>query len=98
MQRMQHAAYIQALPQTIDLPVVWPADDVQRLCCAHAKRQVAEQRKQWDDWWATVKDAKRGGNTIEQADLDWALACVVSRAFKGPFIGSSKRVRPFLRL
>lgn len=90
---LQHHAYIEALPRDVDLPAMWPSKQVERLSNPHLLQRIQEQRQQWRAWWQGVSKACQPGNSISEADLQWALASVVSRAFKGPFIASNKQVR-----
>ena len=90
--RVQYKEYVTSLPSEVDLPALWPEVDVARLRCAHVQRQVAAQREQWAQWWRELA-AAGGAGGVTEGRLGWALACVCSRAFKGPYIGSSSQAR-----
>jgi hypothetical protein len=89
---MQFAPYINSLPdlETMDLPTLWPKDEVATLRCAHVIAAIAEQRTLWSGWCQDL----RGCPTFDASkeEVQWALSCVTSRTFKGPYIGSSARV------
>ncbi len=48
--------------------------------------QVKEQRQQWQELWSGFK-RQHPDTKLTHARLMWALQCVRSRAFSGPFPG-----------
>ena len=54
--------------------------------------QVKEQRSSWTSWYKQLKEATPS-TPITEADWLWALSCVRSRTFSGPYIGSSLQDR-----
>jgi hypothetical protein len=91
---VQFHLYLQTLPKRVDLPYFWTPDEVASLQSPHLQNRIAEQREEWQGFWQQVRKAA-GTHRITQQDLEWALSCVVSRSFKGPYIASSGKVCPW---
>ncbi|KAI7838732.1 hypothetical protein COHA_007528 [Chlorella ohadii] len=80
--------YIEQLPSSIDTPVRWSEAELEELQYAPAIKEIRQQqaawRQQYDKFCAA---AKQGKHSYE--DFLWALENVRSRAFSGPYTGSS---------
>ena len=56
--------------------------------------QVQQQQQSWHEHYKNVQKASTG-STVSEAELIWALECVRSRAFSGPYSGVlAKTARP----
>eukprot|EP00892_Ulva_mutabilis_P005203 jgi/Ulvmu1/3054/UM015_0094.1 len=80
--------YIAALPEAVDLPCLWDQKSVERIRNAGLRGRIAAQAAEWHGWHEQLH-ATSPACPWAEADLQWALACVVSRAFTGPYIGST---------
>ena len=58
-----------------------------RLQCA-VLLQVQQQQQSWHQHYKNVQAASRG-EAVSEAELTWALECVRSRAFSGPYSGAA---------
>ncbi|PRW57714.1 SET domain-containing [Chlorella sorokiniana] len=80
--------YIEQLPSSIDTPVRWSEAELVELQYAPAINEIRQQqaawRQQYDKFSAAVKQGKHS-----YEDFLWALENVRSRAFSGPYTGSS---------
>ena len=63
-----------------------------------ASMQVTDQRKAWKEYYQGWQDS-HPGTQVAEADFVWALECVRSRAFSGPWSGVSLHaaLRPQVR-
>ena len=52
-----------------------------------ASMQVTDQRKAWNGYYHDWQDA-HPGTPVAESDFVWALECVRSRAFSGPWSGA----------
>lgn len=91
--RLQVQTYIAALPEVVDLPCLWDGESLERLRNQGLRDRITAQAEQWRGWHGQLHAASPQCPWSE-ADLQWALACVASRAFTGPYIGSTIQVRP----
>lgn len=89
---MQFQLYLDSLPDVVDLPYFWRPGEVAQLHSPHLQARIALQQQEWADWWDRVQ-ASSGSHNITRPEFDWALACVSSRGFKGPYIASTGKVR-----
>ncbi|CAD7703203.1 unnamed protein product [Ostreobium quekettii] len=80
--------YVASLPDAIDTPICWSPEEVAMMQYPPMAEAVREQEAQWDGLYASVAAAKMG-IPVGREDFMWALACVRSRCFSGPFIGST---------
>ena len=48
--------------------------------------QVQQQQQSWHQYYNNVQKAS-SGSAVDEAELVWALECVRSRAFSGPYSG-----------
>jgi hypothetical protein len=51
--------------------------------------QVKEQRRDWEELHKQAAAAQRSLAPVSQQELFWAMSCVRSRSFSGPYIGST---------
>lgn len=58
-----------------------------RLQCA-VLLQVQQQQQSWRQHYENVQAASKG-EAVSEAELTWALECVRSRAFSGPYSGAA---------
>lgn len=83
--------YIEQLPTSIDTPVRWEEAELQELQYAHAINEIRQQRASWrqqyDNFCKAVQPA--AGQAASWDEFLWALENVRSRAFSGPYTGSS---------
>jgi len=84
------AAWIQALPRDFDTPYGWRDADVAELHYPALEQAVSRQREAW----ARVRSQlEAGGVSCPQAEVEWALHCVRTRAFSGAYEGSTFQER-----
>ena len=50
--------------------------------------QVQQQQQSWHQHYKNVQAASKG-EAVTEAELIWALECVRSRAFSGPYSGNT---------
>ena len=91
-----HVAYAADLPPpgggAVDTPVCWSSAEVAALHYPPLLADVAAQRAAWDAGYASYKKAVPA-STVTQAEWDWGLTCVRSRAFSGPYAGPPLKAR-----
>jgi hypothetical protein len=87
-QCIQVHAYTSALPKSVDIPLFWAADELSIIANTRLRRKVQEQRVKWEGWHAGLLAAKPDC-PITKDELFWALSCVGSRTFEGPYVGST---------
>lgn len=87
-----YSGYISSLPDEIDLPCLWPDEDIQKLKCTRIEKAIRLQKEEWNRFVNNVVVAcpEMG---LERDSLLQCLALVRSRAFSGPFIGSKLQDR-----
>ncbi|KAJ1454675.1 hypothetical protein M885DRAFT_521640 [Pelagophyceae sp. CCMP2097] len=88
------AAWLASLPAAYgELPASWAAADVSAMDYEPLARGVDAQRQRWRD----VASVLLPSEAFTAADLDWALATILTRSFSGPFEGSTgdQRVATF---
>ncbi|PSC74531.1 SET domain-containing 4 [Micractinium conductrix] len=82
--------YIEQLPDSIDTPVRWEAAELEQLQYQPAideiRQQQASWRQQYDKFAAALQP---GAGPCSWEDFLWAVENVRSRAFSGPYTGSS---------
>jgi len=84
------APWVDALPREFDTPYGWSDDEVEALHYPALREAVARQREEW----AKIHSGMAvGGVDCTQAELEWALHCVRSRAFSGAYEGSTYQQR-----
>ena len=62
-----------------------------------ASMQVTDQRKAWKEYYQGWQDS-HPSTLVAEADFVWALECVRSRAFSGPWSGVSPPAALMLRV
>ena len=76
------AAYVATLPRSFDeFPMFWTDDELAELQYPPLEMSVHKQREEWTALASKI-DA-------DQDELVWAMLCVRSRCFSGPYEGSS---------
>ncbi|KAL4457348.1 hypothetical protein ABPG75_012213 [Micractinium tetrahymenae] len=84
--------YIEQLPASIDTPVRWSEGELAELQYAHAIGEVRQQQGSWRQQYERFCKAVQPGVGRAFAwedDFLWAMENVRSRAFSGPYTGSS---------
>lgn len=82
------SGYIAQLPTDFGTPLHWSDAELQALGYPHLTAEVDNQRRQWSALHQQLSDTCPSCKvTLEQ--LTWALEAVFSRAFSGPYTGSS---------
>ncbi|GBF88574.1 hypothetical protein Rsub_01289 [Raphidocelis subcapitata] len=84
------APYLQQLPKAVDTPVSWSGERLQQLQYPYLIQKVTEQQQEW----AALHEGLCAGMAPgvpppSRADFFWALACVRSRTFSGPYVAST---------
>ena len=92
------AAYAAALPArgSFDTPAVgrWSDEELERLHYAPLAEDVRAQRRSWSEAFAAYRWAcPRSPIADDEGSWDWALSCVRSRAFSGPYAGPPLKQR-----
>lgn len=90
--RMQLSQYIALLPDSVDLPCFWTPSERDQLHSASLRAAIEEQAAQWNGYYTQLM-ASSPACGVSHADFTWAMSCVSSRTFTGPYIGSSVQVR-----
>ena len=92
------AAYAAALPArgSFDTPAVgrWSDEELKRLHYGPLAEDVRAQRRSWSEAFAAYRQAcPRSPIADDEQSWDWALSCVRSRAFSGPYAGPPLKQR-----
>ena len=92
------AAYAAALPArgALDTPAVgrWSDGELESLHYAPLAEDVRAQRSSWSEAFAAYRAAcPRSPIAGDEQSWDWALSCVRSRAFSGPYAGPPLKQR-----
>lgn len=94
------SGYIEQLPSEFDTLLHWSSEELQLLMYPPLIQQVQQQKQSWHNHYKNVQAASTD-NPMGEDDLVWALECVRSRAFSGPYSGPpvkdrAKLVLPFV--
>ena len=83
--------WVAALPAAFDTPLHWSDADLAELQDARLEARVRAQRDEWRAMHAeaVARDPDGSFARLPYAEFEWALECVRSRAFSGPYEGSS---------
>ena len=80
--------WVEQLPDSFDTPFFWSDGQLEALGYRPLQEAVENQRTEWAA--AARLLAQKGGSAAPSDDeLFWALSCVRSRAFSGPWSGGS---------
>lgn len=85
------AAWIEELPRSFSTPLGWSEAELQALQYEAIGERVATQSDKWAALHA--RWAGESAAALAPAELTWALQCINSRAFSGPFEGSTAAER-----
>jgi hypothetical protein len=85
------AGYIAQLPPTMDCPLLWGEGEVAALQYRPVIEAVAVQKVAWEGYYRQLAAALQGGRQVPYPRFVWAMENVRSRAFSGPYTGSSLR-------
>lgn len=84
------AGYVAQLPRSFDTPLHWSAMERQALAYPHLVAEVEQQERQWKQLYTDLMAASPQCG-VSREELTWAMECVLSRAFSGPYSGSTLR-------
>jgi len=90
-----YAPYLAVLPREFDSPAGWAPDELGQLQYPHLEAQARAMGAAWGETHAELARTSPGAG-VSRADLDWAIQCVQSRLFSGPYTGRSLRSRATL--
>lgn len=76
------APWVEQLPASFDTPFFWNEEELEALAYRPLQQAVEKQRTEWAAIARKLPSAKGGPSA---AELHWALSCVRSRAFSGPY-------------
>lgn len=86
--------YIQQLPKDVDQPVTWSDERLQQLQYPYMIHKVSEQRQEWSALHERMcASMAPGAQPPSRSEFMWALACVRSRTFSGPYVASTLQDR-----
>lgn len=71
----------------IDTPVAWSDNELDQLQYPHLQQEVRKQKAKWNGLYQSLDPAL--SQRIKRADLFWAMQAVRSRAFSGPYSGTT---------
>ncbi len=78
------APWVEQLPKSFDTPFFWTDDELAALRYRPLQDSVEKQKKEWAAVALKVRQ-QGGGAAPSDEQLFWALSCVRSRAFSGPW-------------
>jgi len=86
------------LPASFSTPLHWADAELEALQYPALQQKVAQQRREWREFFDTWQQqaASAAAGVISYAEFEWASECVNSRAFSGPYEGSSAQERSSL--
>lgn len=82
------AAYLRQLPERVDAPVNWAEEKVHQLQYPYLIHKVKEQQEEWNGLYESLCASLLQGS-MSKNEFFWALSCVRSRTFSGPYVGST---------
>eukprot|EP00798_Chlamydomonas_sp_ICE-L_P025788 gene25788-11455_t len=56
-------------------------------------KKVEEQRQDWAAYYAALQAGLQPGKEVAEDEFYWAMSCVRSRTFSGPYVGSTLKER-----
>ena len=87
--------WILTLPSSFSTPFTWKDEDLEDLQYSSLKDKVLSQRTKWktlyQQWSQSASQSYP--RDISYSEMTWALQCINSRAFSGPYEGSSPSER-----
>lgn len=86
------SGYVEQMPTDFDTLLHWSPEELQLLMYPHLIQQVQQQKQSWHEHYQNVQNASKG-KSVSESDLVWALECVRSRAFSGPYSGPPVKQR-----
>eukprot|EP00878_Enallax_costatus_P019938 GHUV01021053.1.p1 GENE.GHUV01021053.1~~GHUV01021053.1.p1 ORF type:complete len:380 (+),score=103.11 GHUV01021053.1:21-1160(+) len=87
------ADYVRVLPQQIDVPVLWSAEELLQLHCKYFIKQVQQQQEEWAQL-ARQLHPHLSAAGISTDQFFWALSLARSRAFAAPYTPAPLSVAP----
>ena len=76
------APWVEQLPASFDTPFFWSEAELEALAYRPLQEAVEKQRAEWAALARELRSATAGPS---EAELYWAMSCVRSRAFSGPY-------------
>ncbi|GMH42796.1 hypothetical protein BSKO_10715 [Bryopsis sp. KO-2023] len=85
--------YVKSLPKKVDVPVNWGEEELSQFQYRPIINRVGLQKAALVERYSSIASAITFD--LSKEDFSWALSCVRSRSFSGPYIGSrlSDRIR-----
>ncbi|EFJ50052.1 hypothetical protein VOLCADRAFT_104004 [Volvox carteri f. nagariensis] len=89
------APWIAQLPSDTGVPVLWDERQIAALQYPYLIAQVKEQQREWQQLYGDLvrSGTPAGVQAPSREDFFWAMSCVRSRTFSGPYIGSTLQDR-----
>ncbi|GLI66477.1 hypothetical protein VaNZ11_010320 [Volvox africanus] len=89
------APWVAQLPADTGVPVRWNEQQLAALQYPHLISQVTEQQREWQQLYDDLvsKGMPSGAQPPAREDFIWAMSCVRSRTFSGPYVGSTLQDR-----
>ncbi|GIL58110.1 hypothetical protein Vafri_12963 [Volvox africanus] len=89
------ASWVAQLPADTGVPVRWSERQIAALQYPHLIRQVTEQQREWQQLYDDLvsKGTPSSAQPPTREDFIWAMSCVRSRTFSGPYVGSTLQDR-----
>lgn len=90
--------WISLLPKNIDTPLQWQNAELEELQSKRLKSSVLKQRGAYREMFDKLAKKSSFALSVKYEDFEWALNCVLSRAFEGPLEVApfKERVKLFL--
>lgn len=91
--RSELSGYVLSLPEHVDVPMQWDAHELEDFQYSPLVAAVERQKTRYAGFMDEL-ESKTSLNASKE-ELVWALSCIRSRSFSGPYIGSrlSDRVK-----
>jgi len=89
------AAYVQCLPAALPVPLRWTDAQISALGAPALASRIAQQRGELEAAHARLQASGEGtlAGGVSLAEFTWAVECVRSRTFSGPYEGSDATER-----
>jgi hypothetical protein len=89
------AQYLQQLPKDVDAPVGWDQGRLKQLQYPYIIAKATEQQREWGAFHERLSASGMAAGVAapSRAEFFWALSCVRSRTFSGPYVASTLQDR-----
>jgi len=88
----RYAPYLRMLPQRLDCPAVWSREELRLLRHPHVEAEAQRMAERWRAAYDAVRASSPGFRSTWD-EFAWAMMCVQSRLFSGPYTGRSLQAR-----